>query len=193
MEELRIIVGKNLSNLRKRKGLTQLELAEKFNYTDRAVSKWENGDTLPDLEVLYNLCEFYGVTLDYLTHVDNEEYVKEDLATWNKISITALVVSVAWTLATVIFVISLLKKVEPLWQSFIWAVPLSALIVVLFNKTYFHLRLMYFISWSVFVWGILAASYFSLLNLNIWPIFILGVPAQATLFIWLNIHGMNQK
>ena len=193
MEELRIIVGKNLSNLRKRKGLTQLELAEKFNYTDRAVSKWENGDTLPDLEVLYNLCEFYGVTLDYLTHVDNEEYVKEDLATWNKISITALVVSVAWTLATVIFVISLLKKVEPLWQSFIWAVPLSALIVVLFNKAYFHLRLMYFISWSVFVWGILAASYFSLLNLNIWPIFILGVPAQATLFIWLNIHGMNQK
>ena len=58
MDDLRNVIGKNLSELRKRKGLTQLELAEKFNYTDRAVSKWENGDTLPDVEVLFNLCEF---------------------------------------------------------------------------------------------------------------------------------------
>ena len=64
MKDLRKIIGDNLTELRKRRGLTQLELAEKFNYTDRAVSKWENGDTLPDVEVLYQLCEYYGVTMD---------------------------------------------------------------------------------------------------------------------------------
>ena len=89
MEDLRKIIGNNLSELRKKRGLTQLELAEKFNYTDRAVSKWENGDTLPDVEILYNLCEFYGVTLDYLTHEDNNFYVKRnnELQLWNKIAI----------------------------------------------------------------------------------------------------------
>ena len=78
MDDLRKLIGKNLTELRKRKGLTQLKLAEMFNYTDRAVSKWESGETLPDVEVLYNLCEFYGVTLDYLTHEDNEIYIKKD-------------------------------------------------------------------------------------------------------------------
>ena len=94
MEELRKIIGKNLAELRKRHGLTQLELAEKFNYTDRAVSKWENGDTLPDIEVLYNLCAFYGITIDYLTHEDNARFVKNEeqpLSTNNKIAITSLV------------------------------------------------------------------------------------------------------
>ena len=78
MKDLRKIIGDNLSELRKRRGLTQFELAEKFNYTDRAVSKWENGDTLPDVEVLYQLCEFYGVTIDYLTHEENSQFKKKD-------------------------------------------------------------------------------------------------------------------
>ena len=190
MEELRKIIGNNLSELRKRKGLTQLELAEKFNYTDRAVSKWENGDTLPDVEVLYQLCEFYGVTLDYLTHEDNASYIKDDsaeLSLRNKICITALAVSFVWVLAVVVFVISLLRQSAPLWQSFIWAVPLSAIFVLFFNKRYFHRRLVSFLALSFFVWGTITATYLSLLSMNIWPIFIIGAPIQASFFFWLNI------
>ena len=186
MDDLRKVIGNNLSDLRKRQGLTQFELAEKFNYTDRAVSKWENGDTLPDVEVLYQLCEFYGVTLDYLTHEDNAAYIKDDsseLSLSSKISITALLVSFVWALATVVFVISILRHTTPLWQSFIWAVPASCL----FNRKYFHRRLLSFITLSVFIWGTIAAVYLSLLDMNLWPLFIIGAPAQASLFFWLNI------
>ena len=197
MEELRKIVGNNLAELRKRKGLTQLELAEKFNYTDRAVSKWENGDTLPDLEVLYQLCEFYGVTLDYLTHEDNAIYVKDnrdELPLWSKISIIALTISFVWFLATAVFVISLLRHTNPpLWQAFVWAVPASCLFATFFNRKYFKKRLAFFFIWSIFTWSLITAVYLSFLSMNIWPIFIIGAPVQAILFFWLNIKIKPKK
>ena len=195
MDDLRNIIGKNLSELRKRKGLTQLELAEKFNYTDRAVSKWENGDTLPDVEVLFNLCEFYGVTIDYLTHEDNYRYIKNDSkgATINRILIICLISLLVWTLATVIFVLSIIRKEAVLWQAYVWAVPANAVIINLLNRAYFRKRIIYFICWSVFIWTVLAAVFLSIMDMELWPLFILGVPAQAALAIWLNLRRLPEK
>ena len=65
MEELKTIVGKNLNSLRKQAKLTQSELAEKFNCTDKAVSKWENGGS-PDLELVPSIALYFNVTTDYL-------------------------------------------------------------------------------------------------------------------------------
>ena len=195
MDDLRKLIGKNLTELRKRKGLTQLKLAEMFNYTDRAVSKWESGETIPDIEVLYNLCEFYGVTLDYLTHEDNEKYIKKDvkLEKSNQIAITCLVTSIAWMIATIVFVYSLLNKSLPaLWQSFVWALPLSCISLLGFDYVYFKNRLFFFFLWSIFIWTTLAAIYVSYLQGNIWPVFLLGIPAQVTLFIWLNIKKIKR-
>ena len=186
MEDLRKIIGNNLTELRKRRGLTQFELAEKFNYTDRAVSKWENGDTLPDVEILYNLCEFYGVTLDYLTHEDNGQYVKKDsgLLLWNKIVITILTAMIPWGLATILFVVSLLRGHTPLWQAFVWAVPLTSMIALWYNRAYFKNKIVYFIFWSIFVWSVLASTFLSLLQPDFWPLFLLGIPAQISLVIF---------
>ena len=195
MDDLRNIIGKNLSELRKRRGLTQLELAEKFNYTDRAVSKWENGDTLPDVEVLFNLCEFYGVTIDYLTHEDNYRYIKNDskAATINRILIICLISLLVWTLATVIFVLSIIRKEPVLWQAYVWAIPVNAVVINLLNRAYFRKRIIYFICWSVFIWTVLAAVFLSIMDMELWPLFILGVPAQAALAIWLNLRRLPEK
>ena len=195
MDDLRNIIGKNISELRKRKGLTQLELAEKFNYTDRAVSKWENGDTLPDVEVLFNLCEFYGVTIDYLTHVDNYRYIKNDskAATINRVLIICLISLLVWTLATVLFVLSIIRKDPPMWQAYVWAVPVNAMLLIFFNRAYFRKRLIYFICWSVFVWTTLASIFLTIMDMELWPLFILGIPAQAALALWLNLRRMPEK
>lgn len=191
MEDLRKIIGKNLTELRKRRNLTQLELAEKFNYTDRAISKWENGDTLPDVEVLYNLCEFYGVTIDYLTHEENSQFKKKGspLAKSNKIAITSLVSSFIWMVATFIFVYSIIKhNTSPLWQSYVWAVPANAFVLIYFNHIYFHRKLISFISFSLIIWGVITAFYLSFGDSELWPLFILGIPTQASLVLWLNIR-----
>jgi len=55
-----------IKKLRKEKGLTQLELAEQLNITDKAVSKWESGDGNPDISLLPKLAEIFSVTTDYL-------------------------------------------------------------------------------------------------------------------------------
>ena len=189
MKDLRKIIGDNLSELRKRRGLTQFELAEKFNYTDRAISKWENGDTLPDVEVLYNLCEFYGVTIDYLTHEENAQFKTKGnpLNRSNRIVITALVCSIFWMLATVIFVYGLLRHNKAIWQSFVWAVPVSSLAIIYFNHIYFHRKITAFICFSLFAWSLLASIYLSYGDFTLWPLFLLGIPAQITLIFWLNI------
>ena len=108
MEELRTIIGENLANLRKEKSLTQLELADYFNYSDKAISKWEKGDTLPDVETLYKLCDFYGVTLDYLTHKgnrkDKSQYLKIDEKRnfRNDVISTAMILTMLWMILTIV-------------------------------------------------------------------------------------------
>ena len=66
MENLNFVIGKNLSLLRKKNKLTQLELAQMLNYSDKAVSKWENGESIPGIDVLYRISKIYNVSLDYI-------------------------------------------------------------------------------------------------------------------------------
>ena len=192
MEELKVIIGENLAALRKEKKMTQAELAEKFNYTDKAISKWEKGETSPDIETLYALCEFYGVTIDYLTHPgnkeDKEEYVVKDANFINKVWQTALTVSIMWMVATIIFIWLLMIHSYIYWQAFIWAIPVSAIALNLMNHRYFHNRLLYFISWSIFIWGVLAGFFFQFISEGLWPLFILGAPAEVTLYLWYRMN-----
>lgn len=198
MDNLKKIIGSNLAELRKKQGLTQLELAEKFGYTDRAISKWENGDTLPDIEILYNLCEFYNVTIDYLTHEENKwKYIKvkkdpDELK--NKIIMTCLICSVIWMVATVVFVYTLLNAniKELYWMSFVWAVPVTSFVLLLLNTKYIKFKPMYFWILSILNWSLLASIYLQFIfmnktNANLWPIFLIGVPLQVTIVFWIKL------
>ena len=59
-------VGKTIATLRKEKGWTQVELAEKLQVSDKAVSKWEKDDAFPSVEFFPMLAELFGVSIDYL-------------------------------------------------------------------------------------------------------------------------------
>ena len=56
-------IGRFIAERRKTQGLTQMQLAEKLNITDRAVSKWETGRSLPDSAIMIDLCQFLEITL----------------------------------------------------------------------------------------------------------------------------------
>lgn len=62
--------------LRKEKGLSQLKLAEMINVSRQAVSRWESGVAVPSTENLRNLCELYGVPIDYLMNEESERPVQ---------------------------------------------------------------------------------------------------------------------
>lgn len=68
------IIAKNISGLRKQKGMTQAELADKLCYSNKSISKWERADSLPDAEMLYKIAIFFGVDVNYL--FEKHEYNK---------------------------------------------------------------------------------------------------------------------
>lgn len=73
-------IGKFIAKSRKEKNLTQAQLAEKLNITDRAVSKWETGKSLPDSSIMLELCEILGITVNELLsgeEIDMESYEKK--------------------------------------------------------------------------------------------------------------------
>ena len=189
MKNIREIIGENLADLRKGAKLTQLELAEKFNYSDKSISKWEKGETLPDIVTLNELCEFYGVSLDYLTHEatpeNKKKYQKEtSFERYNKIIITLLMVSVIWMIATIIYVWSLIKFNNGLWMSFVWAAPLSFVILIIANHRYFHKKDLYYGFSAAFLWTVLTANFLQFLSDRVWTIFLLGIPIQIALILY---------
>ncbi len=197
MEELKTIVGKNLNSLRKQAKLTQSELAEKFNCTDKAVSKWEQGATLPDLDTLKQLANFYGVTIDYLTeekNIKNPQFnPKTDRIIFiNRVTITCLLSSIIWMIATIWFIYPLvfLKQTNAYWPIFIWALPVNCILMIILNRLFFKRNKdIFLVVWTIFLWSLLTAIYmhftfFTKLGYNLWMIFIIGVPAQAVIALW---------
>lgn len=190
MESLRKIIGSNLAELRKERKITQLELAEMFGYTDKAISKWEKGDTLPDIETLYQLASFYGVTIDYLTN-DLPEEEKEILTNptnqtnikANRISIVLLSISLVWMLATICFVWIMVFNSVNYYQVFIYAIPLTSIVLGLFNKTRGKRKYNFYI-YTLFLWSLLSSIYVGFLHYNLWPLFLLGAPSQILIFLW---------
>ena len=77
------IISRNIVNLRKEKGLTQIELADALHYSNKAISKWEKGDSLPDAETLYEIAKFFNVSIEYLFTNHDEVILNKEQA--NKI------------------------------------------------------------------------------------------------------------
>lgn len=192
MNDIKMIIGQNLAELRKRKKYTQVDVGEMLQYSDKAVSKWEKGDSLPDIEVLYQLCQIYGVTLDYLTHEgsfeDKQEYIIKNTSAINKIVVTLLSISLIWFLVLIIYVYALVMENIYLWTSFIWGIPASFIILLVFNSIWGKKKYKYSIV-SGFVWTFLTAIFLQFMNFNIyvWAIFLLGIPAQVAIILWSQI------
>lgn len=189
MDNIKQIIAKNIADLRKRKKYTQTDVANLLGYSDKAVSKWEKGDSLPDIEVLYELCNIYGVTLDYLTREGSFEDKKNLLIpqyeTRNKILIILIASTVIWLIAVSVFVYCDLYKHIEFWPIYVWAIPANALVVFYFNLRW-GLKLWKMPILSVFAWSLIASVYLQMLynGQNMWAIFLIGIPIQIALVLW---------
>ena len=192
-KDIKKIVAKNLANLRKNKKLTQTELAEKFGYSDKAISKWENGDNLPDIQTLYQLCEFYNVTLDFLVNEqDFEDKIKyinhlNRKVIINNSMIELLYCSFVWILAVIIYIYLLIFSEFDYWQIFVWALPATSLVMLLFSKVWKQ-KIYTFVVRSLFFWTLVIACYIQFIQFNIWPLFFLMIPIQVALILTIAIN-----
>ena len=118
MKELREIIPENIVALRKKQGMTQVDLAKKINYSDKAVSRWEKGEVLPDIETLQALSRIFNVSLSYLLEEHYETKIEKTVGfDRNEIMMHLFTVLIIWTIATILFVYIQLSYLNSLWQS----------------------------------------------------------------------------
>ncbi len=203
MIELKSTIAKNIQELRLQKGLTQLELAQMLHYSDKAVSKWERGESLPDIQTLVSLSELFGVSLDYLVCGEQNDALKptETVAQSSGISetvineckhknraiITLMSILLVWFIALLIYVIidMICKEAVAHFLSFAYAAPVSMLVWLVFNSVWFNRRRNYLII-SLMIWSLIAAIHitFLIFSINIWQIYLLGLPGQLVILLW---------
>jgi transcriptional regulator with XRE-family HTH domain len=192
MGDIKATVKENLIRLRHGHKLTQLELAQKINYSDKSVSKWERGEGLPDLKVLTQLCELYGVTLDSLVRPEGltqelaQQQPKKNIAP--RVITELLAISVVFLIATVVYVS--LSKYNP-WTCFVWALPASFGLVTFFNARW-KFRVCAIVFGSLFIWTLITAVYLQLLQYNLWMLFLIGIPTQAAVVLGSQLSVKKQ-
>ena len=118
MEDLKPIIAHNIQSLRQGAGMTQLELADALHYSDKAVSKWERGESLPDILILKKIADLFQVTVDRLLRPDAAPLRQKDLHS-RKI-ITAISLTGVAALAIIAHIIF------PTWLVFLYALPAGA-------------------------------------------------------------------
>jgi transcriptional regulator with XRE-family HTH domain len=188
------VLAKNIAYYRKALNLKQSELGARLNYSDKAVSKWERGEAMPDVVVLNQMAKFFGITLDKLCS-EHEHTLKapkiiqrrERSFTFlkNRLLVSLMSVGLLWFIATMIFVFGKmsLPNLDYLWMVFIYAIPCTMVLLIIFNGIWGK-RIYTFILVSVLVWTVLLCLYLSIPLDRSELIFWLAVPAQGIILLW---------
>ncbi len=192
-DDLAVTVGKNIMRLRRMANMTQLDLAEKLNYSDKSISKWEQGNGMPDVRILVRLAELFNVSLDDLVRDHPEkQIVPKKTKLIRRIIIIACSVGLCGLVATVLYVllgIFVPAIQKDLWLAFLYAVPVSSIVVLVFSSIW-NYRAARVVSLSVLIWTLLACVYLTAFlcgyRENMWLLFLIGVPLQIlTLFFFV--------
>lgn len=197
MKELKAIIAENIAILRKSRMMTQGDLAEKLNYSDKAVSKWERGESVPDIAVLKQIADLFEVTVDYLLTRDHKVYKQErkeikKRKKTNRLFITLLSVVAVWLIAILIYLNfdSFLSHLNGKWLVYVYAIPVSAIVAVIFNciwgKRVLNILLSSLICWSLIL--SLYLTFFVAFGRNMWLLFVLGAPIQIMILLWSRLR-----
>lgn len=182
----------NLIRYRKEAGLTQAELAEKLNYSDKAVSKWERSESVPDLYVLKQLADFYGVTIDLL--ISEPSSIKPK-TTYSKGKVRTIVAicstSLVWLVAVCAFAFIniLIPSITKTWLAFIYAIPITCIVLLVLTSVW-KKKITTGVIISFLVWTLILSIYLSLLFLlpappkTLWLMFLIGIPLQILVIFW---------
>ena len=192
--ELKNILAKNITEHRKRLKLTQVELAEKLNFSDKSISKWERGEGVPDVETLYNMSQLFGVTVDSLLSADKVEERKVVDKTKTRIFVTVLSVGLVWLVCTIMFAVLVMLPydIPKTWLCFIYAVPVSAIVLTVFSAIwgkYWQLAS----SVSLLVWSIAISLFLTITFDRSWLLFIACIPLQILVILWYIFRGYRNK
>lgn len=192
-------IASNLVYYRKKANLKQAYVGQAIGYSDKAISKWERGEGLPDILVLYSLAELYNVTINEL--ISNTKPKKVTTSKRNKIIVVLLSIGLTWLVATVAFVLLLWIGNGKSWLThwvylpYIYAIPCSFIISLVFNKIWGK-RIFSFFLVSGIIWGVglsLERTLYGFISWA-WLFYIICIPVQILDCLWyLRKKGGNSS
>ena len=208
-ERLKKQIGAKIASYRKRMQLTQAGLAEKLNYSDKAVSKWERGESAPDVQTMVLLADLFDVTVNDLlvdpnALPENPGTVERVLSgaverTLKRKADKRVILSLAGLLvcsvALLLFVVLSSLGIPYTWIAFIYAIPACAVVLLSLRSAWKDFRWNQLLI-SMIMWGGILSLYISMLvflHLNWWKLFLLGVPGQAAIILWFRMYRKPRK
>lgn len=199
-------VANNLSYYRKKCGMTQSMVAEKLNYSDKAISKWERGDGIPDAYVLCSLADIYGVSIDILLSTTKEQLAAEpeieELATekaLNKKHKYIAILSCGLTLFVTVLVYVVLSLVFKTNTEYLyvllWGIPAASIVALVFNciwgKRYNNTYIESVLIWTISICTILTIEHYVDIP-NAWLLLLLPFSFQLLIILWNNMKAMGK-
>lgn len=202
-QNVRSIIASNLTKYRKNLGLTQLELAEKLNYSDKTLSKWERGESIPDIVTLKQLASIFGVSVDVLISEEGASTAfvrKKDKKPPTRrkiICVNLLSVALVWLVAVFIFVLLslILKDQSKLWLSFIYAIPVSGIVLLVFSCIWGN-NIYRFLFTSLIVWTSSLSVHLTMNLFNVqngYMLYFISIVLEIMAFVFFIILKKNKK
>lgn len=188
-ELLRMQIAENIAYYRRQHGDTQAMLAQKLNYSDKSVSKWERGDGTPDIFILYKIANLYDITVQDLLCEK-----KAPKARMRRILITLLSVGLAWLVATVLFCAAKILRVFPehAWLLFLYALPVNGIICEVYCVKWWG-DLAQLLAASLILWGSGICLVLSLQIESIVLLFIICAVVQVLLSLFFLLKHLRKR
>lgn len=191
-KELKDRISYNLIRYRKAINLTQLQLAEKLNYSDKSISKWERKEALPDLVILASIAEVFGITISDL--LSDKKRLAKPKHRMSKLLISMIAFTGVWFVATSCFVLLgiFAPTLPKIWLSFIYAIPVSLLVLIIFSQMWGN-RFLQFLNVSLLAWSIPLSIFLSFDYVKLWLLFIAIIPLQILTILWYILKIQKAK
>ena len=187
---LRKTVAKNIAQYRKAHHDTQLDLATKLNYSDKSVSKWERGESLPDVYILSQIAELYGVSVSAL--IGEIQPPRESKPHYHMF-ILLLSLALTMAVATLLFSMFMICKVDyPAWMFFVYALPVCSIICIVFTSLWWGI-LWQGVSVSALIWTLGLSLYLSCELENVSLIFLVCAALQVLTLLWEGFRKFLQR
>ena len=178
---LRKTVAKNIAQYRKAHHDTQLDLATKLNYSDKSVSKWERGESLPDVYILSQIADLYGVSVSAL--IGEMQPPRESKPHYHMF-ILLLSLALTFAVATLLFTMFMICKIPyPAWMFFVYALPVGSIICIVFTSLWWGI-LWQGVSVSALIWTLGLSLYLSFELENVSLIFLVCAALQVLTILW---------
>ncbi len=191
-QQLKSTFAKKLAYYRKSAGMTQSELAEKLNYSDKSVSKWERAEGLPDVFVLTQISRLFSVPVDDLLNEKAPERPVDIVL--NRRLITVIAAAVPWLVAAIVFATLFVAGVPGAWPwlCFVYAVPVSAIVLIVFTAMWWG-KTALAVSISVLLWSLVLCGVLTFNVIKLTSFFAVAAICQIIIVLIFKIKYKGKR